>query len=90
MTVSRRRFLEAASSGVVLLIGVGQLGCGPGKVAGSGDGFEPAQWLRIGPDGTVTVINDKSEMGQGAATALPLIVADELGVPLDAVRVEHA
>lgn len=90
MTVSRRRFLEAASSGVVLLIGVGQLGCGPGKAAGSGDGFEPAQWLRIGPDGSVTVINDKSEMGQGAATALPLIVADELGVPLDAVRVEHA
>ncbi len=90
MTLSRRGFLEAASGGVVLLIGVGQAGCGPGAPAGSGDGFEPAQWLRIGPDGTVTVINDKSEMGQGSATAIPLIVAEELGVPLAAVRVEHA
>src|SRR5258707_5299047 len=37
-------------------------------------------WVRIAKDGTVTVILAKSEMGQGAMTALPMILADELEV----------
>ena len=35
-------------------------------------------WLRIGPDGTVTVSLARQEMGQGITTALPMLVAEEL------------
>ena len=37
-------------------------------------------WVRITPDNRVTLILDKSEMGQGVMTALPMILADELCV----------
>ncbi|MEO8452545.1 MAG: molybdopterin cofactor-binding domain-containing protein [Gemmatimonadota bacterium] len=90
MTTSRRDFLETSATGIALLIGISQLGCHKPALAGGDDPFAPNQWLRIGPDGRVTVINDKSEMGQGASSAIPLIVAEELGVPWDAVSVEHA
>ncbi|MGH7301473.1 MAG: molybdopterin cofactor-binding domain-containing protein, partial [Candidatus Rokuibacteriota bacterium] len=37
-------------------------------------------WLRINPNGTVTVFTGKIELGQGIATALAQIAADELDV----------
>jgi nicotinate dehydrogenase subunit B len=39
-------------------------------------------WLRINPDGTVTVFTGKVELGQGILTALSQIAAEELDVPL--------
>src|SRR3954469_19341114 len=39
-------------------------------------------WLRINPDGTVTVFTGKVELGQGIVTALSQIAAEELDVPL--------
>jgi isoquinoline 1-oxidoreductase beta subunit len=47
-------------------------------------------WVRIDQDGAVTLIYAKSEMGQGVSTSLPMILADELGVSWEKVRVEHA
>ena len=44
-------------------------------------------WLRIDPDGTVTVFSGKVEIGQGIRTALAQIVSDELDVRYDAVRI---
>jgi isoquinoline 1-oxidoreductase beta subunit len=52
--------------------------------------FLPNAWLRIGPDGWVTVVVDRSEMGQGVDTALPMLVAEELDADWKRVRVEHA
>lgn len=40
--------------------------------------FAPNAWLQISPDNQITVIIDKSEMGQGIMTALAMIVAEEL------------
>ncbi|HTJ24899.1 MAG TPA: molybdopterin cofactor-binding domain-containing protein [Candidatus Limnocylindria bacterium] len=54
------------------------------------DGFSPNVWLRIEPDGLVTVSLNKSEMGQGVATGLPTLIAEELDVPLSQVRVAFA
>lgn len=47
-------------------------------------------FVRISRDGTVTVVVNKSEMGQGVYTALPMLVAEELECGVDAVRVEPA
>jgi len=37
-------------------------------------------WLRVNPNGTVTVFTGKVELGQGIASALAQIAADELDV----------
>jgi len=44
-------------------------------------------WLAIQPDGTVTAFSGKVELGTGVRTALGQIVAEELDVSLDRVRV---
>ena len=46
-------------------------------------------YIKIGPDGVVTLITPRAEMGQGAQTGLAQLIAEELDVALDAVRVEH-
>ena len=47
-------------------------------------------WLRIAPDGAVTIVVPVSEMGQGVLTALPMIVAEELECNWKDVRAETA
>ena len=47
-------------------------------------------WIRIAPDGHVVLAMHRSEMGQGVHTALPTLVAEELDVPLERVRLEQA
>ena len=47
-------------------------------------------WILIEPDDTVTLRLRKSEMGQGGFTALPMIVAEELGCDWSKVKGEHA
>ncbi len=47
-------------------------------------------WLKIASDNSVTVIVDRSEMGQGVYTALPMLLAEELGVELDEIRIVAA
>ena len=51
---------------------------------------DPNAFLRIGTDGTVTVAQRHSEMGQGIWTTLPMLVAEELGCDWSKIRVEHA
>jgi CO/xanthine dehydrogenase Mo-binding subunit len=52
--------------------------------------LSPNAFVRIGSDDTITVMLPQAEMGQGVYTALPMLVAEELEVGLDRVRVEHA
>jgi isoquinoline 1-oxidoreductase beta subunit len=48
--------------------------------------FAPNAWLKIGPDGLVTLTLDKSEMGQGSPTGLAMILAEELEADWSSVR----
>lgn len=48
------------------------------------------RWIRIATDGMVTLIIDRSEMGQGASTGLAMLAAEELGVDLAQMRTEFA
>ena len=47
-------------------------------------------WIKLGTDGSVTVAMARSEMGQGVHTALPMLVAEELDVPLSRVKIMQA
>jgi isoquinoline 1-oxidoreductase subunit beta len=53
-------------------------------------GFTPNAFVRIDRDGQVTLVMHKVEMGQGTYTSMPMLLAEELEVDLDQVRLEHA
>ncbi|HEX9349357.1 MAG TPA: xanthine dehydrogenase family protein molybdopterin-binding subunit [Gemmatimonadales bacterium] len=52
--------------------------------------FAPNAWLRIGTDDSVLVIVDRSEMGQGVTTSLPMLLAEELEADWTKIRFEFA
>jgi isoquinoline 1-oxidoreductase beta subunit len=73
------------------LRGSAALGAVPGDdVARGRGGIALNPWVRIGTDSTVTVVIDRSEMGQGVITGLAALVAEELEVELESARVEFA
>ena len=97
---SRRDFLKvsaAAGGGLVVAVYTpwddGVLAAeAPGLSASTGR-LEPLQasaFVIVHRDGTVTIMAKNPEIGQGVKTALPMIVADELGVKWEDVRVEQA
>ncbi len=47
-------------------------------------------WVRIAPNGTITILTAGAEMGQGSMTSLPLIVAEELDADWSKVVLEWA
>ena len=47
-------------------------------------------WIKIAADGSVLMAMPRAEMGQGVHTALAMLVAEELDVPLARVRPEQA
>src|SRR3989440_12500028 len=93
--VKRRDFLKAGAA-----LGGGLLIClyiPEWALAGSANAaaptpatFKPNAFVRIGTDDIVTVIVNKSEMGQGVYTSLPMLVAEELEADWSKVRYEPA
>ena len=56
---------------------------------GSGESRNEEAWLKIEPDGRITVLTGISPHGQGSATAFAQVVADQLGVTPADVQVLH-
>jgi isoquinoline 1-oxidoreductase beta subunit len=88
--LSRRTFVKiGAAAGAGLTLGLAHNAILPGDVP-TDAAFAPNPYLRIDTDGSVTVMVDRAEMGQGVATALPQLLAEELDVPWEQVSFEFA
>ncbi|MGH8816609.1 MAG: molybdopterin cofactor-binding domain-containing protein, partial [Achromobacter pestifer] len=51
---------------------------------------DPLIFVSIAPDGTVTIVAHRAEMGTGVRTSLPMVVADEMEARWDRVKVIQA
>ncbi|HVX39404.1 MAG TPA: molybdopterin cofactor-binding domain-containing protein [Gemmatimonadaceae bacterium] len=90
----RRSFLRVtAIAGGGLLLGSYLRILDPAEAfaeTGAAGEFAPNAFIRMTPDGLVTIIAKNPELGQGVKTMLPMLIADELDVEWKNVRIEQA
>ena len=94
-TTSRRSFLQVtALAGGGMLLGV-RFGLDGPRGAGAAVADTDVEavlnaFIRLTPDGAVTIMAQNPEIGQGVKTMLPMLIAEELDIPWSQVRVEQA
>jgi isoquinoline 1-oxidoreductase beta subunit len=100
--LSRREFLNATATvggGLILALTLpGRTGksnsAAAATIASAGpsgsSGSQLNAWLKIARDNSITVIVDRSEMGQGVYTALPMLLAEELDIDMEVIKVVAA
>ena len=97
--LSRRQFIRTG----VTLAGGFAIGVGfasPGAMAavvnaepwdkGDSNPYDLDAWIAIEPDDSVLIRYQRSELGQGSMTALPMIITEELQCDWSKVRIEYA
>lgn len=94
-TITRREFLQKSleGAGLAIVVSVTPFGMkvlSAEEASSVNTDFSPNVWLKITPDNIVHVIVNKSEMGQGVYTSLPMILADELGADWKQVKTSVA
>jgi isoquinoline 1-oxidoreductase beta subunit len=94
--VDRRQFLRVsalAGGGVLLATYIEPVANASARLAGApktAADFQPNAFIRITPDGAITIIAKNPEIGQGVKTMLPMIIADELDADWSKVKIEQA
>lgn len=91
--VDRRQFLRVsavAGGGILLSTYLEPLSATESWGAKPATDFLPNAYIRITPDGVVTIVAKNPEVGQGVKTMLPMLIAEELDVDWKNVRVEQA
>lgn len=85
MNFTRRNFLKVTTSAAGgMMIGF-NFPTGA-QAAVEGTAVEINAWLTIDPDNIVSIVTPQTEMGQGAFTAVPMMIAEELDIPWENVR----
>src|ERR1700681_2758485 len=99
VTLNRRDFILAAASvagGLWVGIGAGPIGARAAAISEqpwNDNDYAPHEidaWIAINPDDSILIRYQRSEMGQGSMTALPMIIAEELQCDWSKVRIEYA
>jgi isoquinoline 1-oxidoreductase subunit beta len=94
--VDRRQFLRvsALAGGGLLLGTILDFGSGADLLAAESPKargeFSPNAFIRLSPDGSVTIIAKNPEVGQGVKTMLPMLIAEELDVDWTTVKIEQS
>jgi len=92
-TTTRREFLRVTSivgGGLLFATHIESLEAASGVLAPTAADFTPNAFIRMTPDGIVTIVAKNPEIGQGVKNMLPMLVADELDVEWKNVRIEQA
>jgi isoquinoline 1-oxidoreductase beta subunit len=92
MSISRRQFLEISALGGGGMLATLSLPAVAQAAVGNAATAQPVAlgaFIRINPDNTVVLGAPGCEIGQGVRTALPMLIAEELEVRWDQVRVEQ-
>ncbi|MDH5315670.1 MAG: molybdopterin-dependent oxidoreductase, partial [Gemmatimonadota bacterium] len=88
MQLTRRDFVAlGVAAGGGLALGTWLPGQAEATAAGP---LQPGVFVRVDPDGAVTIWMARADMGQGVRTALPMIVADELDADWQRVTIIQA
>ena len=84
----RRNFIKLLGGGIIIFFMPGCANDGSSIAAGQRRSLpeDYNAFLRIAEDGTVSCFTGKIEMGQGIITSLPQMMADELNVPLEKIK----
>lgn len=91
MGMNRRSFLQlTALAGGGLALGLYRLPLAAAQGPEAPPDLTPQAFIRIAPDGVVTIMARASESGQGMRNMLPMLIAEELDVDWKDVRVEQA
>lgn len=93
INISRRDVLKTGvllGGGLILGFSLTAIESPAEAAAQTSPAVEPNAFIRIAPDDTITFIINKSEMGQGVYTSLPMLIAEELGCDWNKIRVESA
>jgi isoquinoline 1-oxidoreductase beta subunit len=91
--LSRRAFLTAsltAGGGLLLTLHLPAAAHAAGAPAEHSAPAELNPFIRIAPDGIVTIMAKNPEIGQGMKTTLPMLIAEELDVEWKNVRAKQA
>src|SRR5215468_1964940 len=91
--IGRRAFLRAsamAGGGMVLAYYAEGLERAFAQGQPAPPALKPDAFLRIAPNGIVTITAKNPEEGQGVKTMLPMLIAEELDVDWKDVRIEQA
>src|SRR3984893_18568821 len=92
IALDRRSFIKAgaALAGALIIDFAIPLGESPAFAQTAPPPFAPNAFIRIDRQGMVTLVMPMVEMGQGVYTAMAMLLAEELEVSLDNIRLEHA
>jgi len=91
--IGRRKFLETSAmlgGGLVIGLVLPVRGVLAKAQAAEAKPVQTNAWVRIAPDNTITLICHRNEMGQDVHTSLALLIAEELEVDVDKVKIEQA